>query len=755
VAVTWSTYQLAEYLAAVSCLQQEAAAIELGIGLAAEFLEAEIGAVVMDDLVVGLHGLDDRYSKWALGLVRGHEPEADLPDVGRFYLVAVDLGREVNGRMLLGRAGEAFSAEERQVLAGMARVLGLSLRSQRTLDAERLLREKYEHEASRRLELVVALRGRELLLQTVFRIQQSISHHEALPEILRTITSGAAELLGVRSVTLVRTDRDKDLVVLSSSGPPPGTIGDQLRMSATSAMSAGGDGHPVVGPGGLLAISVHVGGHVVGALVAGDSEGHWTSERQELLVAFAEQVSLALTDADMADALIGALNDPLTGLANRALFLERLRVALSSPSGLPRRVLFIDLDGFKAINDSLGHQAGDEVLAVVARRLERCVRKDDTVARIGGDEFAVLYEGTDDSGTGVEVAERIVAAIEQPIVIGDHEIAVSGSVGLAMATDVGQDPADLLSSADVAMYRAKKQGPGKVVTFEEWMHAERLQELQLGGDLRKALREGQLWVQYQPLVLTHSGRPVGLEALVRWAHPVLGAVSPLTFIPLAERSRLIRDLGRWVLASAAGQVAAWQKRHSGLTLSVNVSTAELSADGFCQNVAAVLEESGLAAHTLTLEITEPGLADNPAVIDSVFWRLAEMGVKISIDGFGTGYSSISKLRTRRVDQIKIDRSFLVDIGVDVVNLAVVTSLVGLANSLGIETVATGIETEDQLMTLRNLGCRLGQGHLFAPPLSPDQTEAWLEAWLEPLANPARHLPNPEGERRLQSTILQH
>ncbi|MGH9035328.1 MAG: putative bifunctional diguanylate cyclase/phosphodiesterase [Acidimicrobiia bacterium] len=418
-----------------------------------------------------------------------------------------------------------------------------------------------------------------------------------------------------------------------------------------------------------------------------------------------------------------ALHDPLTGLANRTLLLDRLAHALarSGRSGSPTTVLFLDLDGFKTVNDSLGHSVGDKLLMAVAQRLGGCLRPADTIARLGGDEFAVLLEDTA-TEAATAIAERLGRGLATPFDVGAREILARASIGLATGAP-GQRAADeLLRDADLAMYMAKREGKGGHAVFEAAMHTAALERLELEADLRRALAAGEIVVYYQPIVRLADASLVGMEALVRWNRPGHGLVPPAGFIPAAEETGLILEIGRWVLEEACRQVGAWQADHPTsppLQLSVNLSARQLQDSGLVGEVEEALRQSGLEPNRLVLEITESMLMKEPETAAERLRTLKGLGIRLAIDDFGTGYSSLNYLRRFPVDVLKIDKAFVGAIAGGPEDAALAHAIVRLAITLGLGTVAEGIETEEQLADLRRLGCELGQGYLFACPLPAD------------------------------------
>jgi diguanylate cyclase (GGDEF)-like protein/PAS domain S-box-containing protein len=421
-----------------------------------------------------------------------------------------------------------------------------------------------------------------------------------------------------------------------------------------------------------------------------------------------------------------AFHDSLTGLANRALFIDRLQHAMSRKRGfaLPLAVLFIDLDDFKTINDSLGHTEGDAVIVAVARRLQEVLRSGDTIARMGGDEFAVVVEDAVEGDAPADVAARILDALQAPFGLGKRDLFVRASVGLTAWHSSDETADDLIRNADIAMYTAKANGKNRIETYEPGMHTAAMARLALRGDLERAMERSEFFLLYQPIVRMSDGAASDVEALVRWQHPERGVVNPVDFIPLAEETGLIVQLGRWVLEQACRQARAWDRRRTGSTspinISVNVSARQLVEPDFVADVAAVLRSTRLPAARLTLEFTESLLLRDAERTIEMLHALKKLGVRLAIDDFGTGYSSLSYLRRLPVDEIKIDRSFVAGVADDKGQLAVVRSIVELAETLRLDIVAEGIETQPQWTTLRRLNAQKGQGFLFAPPLRADE-----------------------------------
>ncbi|MDF1504261.1 EAL domain-containing protein [Roseisolibacter sp. H3M3-2] len=426
-----------------------------------------------------------------------------------------------------------------------------------------------------------------------------------------------------------------------------------------------------------------------------------------------------------------AYEDPLTGLANRARFQERAERALGAPDAAgddARRtaLLLVDLDDFKTVNDSLGHAAGDQLLASVATRLLAATRGSDTVARLGGDEFAMLLPAVRGEEEAVLVAKRVVATLGVPFRVGGRPLRLGASVGIALARG-GEGADDLLRNADLALYRAKSQGRARYELFAPALHAAAVERLELEGELRAAIAGDQLVLHYQPIVDLRGGATRGVEALVRWRHPARGLVPPATFIPLAESTDLIVPLGRWVLRRACDEAARWPGGDAAPSVAVNVSARQLAGDDFARTVADALRDSGLPPRRLVLEVTESVLLGD---LDAALRRLEALralGVRLALDDFGTGYSSLAYLQRLPVDLLKIDRTFTAGLDGSGRRAALARSIVAMADTLGLETVAEGVETDAQHAALVALGCRLAQGYRYARPMDADALRAFLAA----------------------------
>ncbi len=426
-----------------------------------------------------------------------------------------------------------------------------------------------------------------------------------------------------------------------------------------------------------------------------------------------------------------AFHDSLTGLPNRALFIDHLRLAVNHcrrRKGYLFAVLFIDLDRFKVINDSLGHMVGDEMLIAIARRLEVCLRDGDTIARLGGDEFTILLDGIKDYDDAQRVAERVQEVLEQPFRLAGRELFITASVGIKYSSGGDEQPEDLLRDADTAMYSAKALGKAQYQVFDARMHAHALTLLEIESDLRRAVEREEFWVNYQPIVSLDSGRICGFEALVRWRHPERGLISPCDFIPIAEETGLILQIDRWVLKQACLQMRRWHEAlpvTRRMKISVNLSCKQFMQPTIVEQVLETLQETGLDPASLKLEITESVMMERGDYVMRVLEQLSGAGIELSLDDFGTGYSSLSYIHRFPVTALKIDQSFIKRIGGEQ-NGEIVRTVVALARNLGLEVVAEGVENVMQLNQLKALGCEQGQGHYFSEPVSGDSATELLE-----------------------------
>lgn len=441
-----------------------------------------------------------------------------------------------------------------------------------------------------------------------------------------------------------------------------------------------------------------------------------------------------------------AFHDGLTQLPNRAMFVDHLTLAFERAKRSPHHsfaILFIDLDRFKIINDSLGHALGDQLLIETSNRLQRCLRPGDTVARLGGDEFTILLEDINDIKEAILVADRVQHEVSQPCTLGAHETFTTASIGLALYNPSYQEPEELLRDADTAMYRAKSAGKAQHVIFDSVMHAQVLNRMKLEADLRRGIERQEFFLLYQPIISLQTERLAGFEALVRWQQPERGMVSPAEFIPLAEETGLIIPIGHWVMQEACRQIKTWQQAYPDsfpLQVSVNLSSRQFAQPNLIEQIKSVLEETAIDPHHLKLELTESAVMDNVEAAIKQLQEIRELGIELSIDDFGTGYSSLSYLHRFPLDNLKIDRSFVSQIN-NKENLEIVRTIIALARSLELEVVAEGIETVAQMTELRKLTCEYGQGYYFAKPLDKDAAGIfiWDTKRLQKMFAPANSL----------------
>jgi diguanylate cyclase (GGDEF)-like protein/excisionase family DNA binding protein len=493
----------------------------------------------------------------------------------------------------------------------------------------------------------------------------------------------------------------------------------------------------------MIVAPIHGHDGVVGSLNLYRTGRRFEADDLELTRLFANHVAIALENARVHDRLLNAARtDPLTGLPNRRLFTERVEQARARRARHGGRiaVLFLDLDGFKLVNDGLGHAAGDAVLIQVGERLRSVLREEDTVARLGGDEFGVLLEDIVDTSDAVAASERLSAAIAEPIEAEGRRWSVRASIGVAVGSDRATSADELLRNADTAMYRAKSAATAPVAVFEPSMHAAQVARLELDSALREALARSELSLRYQPIIELSTGRVAAVEALVRWEHPQRGLLLPPEFIPIAEETGLVVGVGAWVLGEATRQLAAWLD--DGIAadtyLSVNTSVRQLLDAAFPDTVERVLADAGLSPDRLVLEVTESLMVVEDTMAPDALRRLRARGVRVAIDDFGTGYSSLGRLRALPVDAIKIDRSFVDGLGREPEKAAIVSAALAVSRALGLGVTAEGVETAEQLAILVDLGCAHAQGFLFAPPLTAERVAALL-------ASPTR-FPVPERRR---------
>jgi diguanylate cyclase (GGDEF)-like protein len=454
--------------------------------------------------------------------------------------------------------------------------------------------------------------------------------------------------------------------------------------------------------------------------------------------------------------LYDALHDTLTGLPNRVLFIDRVETILRKTKRYPQyrfAILFLDLDRFKLVNDSLGHLVGDQLLIAIAELLKGCLRTTDTIARMGGDEFTILLDDVQDVTEVTIIAERIHAKLLKSIKIAGKTVFTSASIGIVMSSPTYTNVADLLRDADIAMYRAKEGGRACYALFNQTMYEQALQRLQIENDLRQALELQQFCIYYQPIICLASGHLAGFEALIRWQHPTLGFLSPGDFLPVAEDTGLIMPIGKWVLFEACRQLRQWQLQSPlPLKVAVNLTSKEIQTPRLLENIDRVLAETGLDGSSLRIEITESMLMDRREATMNVLSQIRARQIQLSIDDFGQGYSSLSYLHRLPVNTLKIDRSFTSQMTCDHENFAIVHTIMTLAHTLKMDVVAEGVETAQQFTQLKTLGCEFGQGYFFARPLDCAAATAMIQAnpcWLGevPLNAPALELAKGVKNRR--------
>jgi diguanylate cyclase (GGDEF)-like protein/PAS domain S-box-containing protein len=479
---------------------------------------------------------------------------------------------------------------------------------------------------------------------------------------------------------------------------------------------------------------VHKLGHTIWALLSASLVRDSKSGSLRLIFQIQD-----ITDRKRAEEKLAhdAFHDALTDLPNRALFMDHLKLAIARVERHPQQMfalLFLDLDRFKVINDSLGHMIGDQLLVAIAKRLERRLRPFDTIARLGGDEFTILLEEIKSTEEAIELTERIQKGLREPFKIGNHEIFASASIGIALSNIQYKKTEDVLRDADTAMYTAKSLGKARYALFDQSMHDRALQTLQMETDLRRAVERKEFFVVYQPIVSLGTARLIGFEALVRWQHPERGLISPADFIPIAEETGYIIPIGQWVLEQACHQLHLWKEllpAQLSLTMSVNLSGKQFAQNNLIGQITETLARTAIDPHELKLEITESVVVENIETATDMLNQLRAIGIQLSIDDFGTGYSSLSYLHRLPIDTLKIDRSFITQMIKNNENSEIVRTIVSLAKNLNMSLIAEGVETVEQLQQLQLLGCDNGQGYLFSKPVTEElatQLVKQMEHW---------------------------
>jgi diguanylate cyclase (GGDEF)-like protein len=719
---------------------------------AAEMLDADGVALIDEDRVLAATGppAEVAGSAQLREVAKGQRDSIEILGRGDAGAVAAAVDEAEGSALVFARLGDPFAAEELDLMRGIGRVMALGLRTMRLLEAERALRADTEIQADENAKLLVALRERQALLERITGIQRSIVAQRALHDIFDQVLEGACELLGDEVGQLRMRDPGSTRTNIAASR---GVSQEFLARRRTGAPWLGAqaiaEGRLVVvdkntesivrpmpsewateGLRAGMAAPVFERGEVVGSLgvASRDPNRAYAPREQQILLALAEHTSLALNHARaLEDVVHEAFHDSLTGMPNRALFLDRVSHALTRVEGTSGAVgvLVIDLDDFKTVNDSLGHGFGDALLIQVAGRLGSRLRPSDTLARLGGDEFAVLLEEVGAAGDAARVADSVLEALAQPFTVAGREVWLNGSIGIALGSSEAET---LLRDADLAMYRAKADGKGRHQAFEPGMHTEIIERLELEVELKGAIERGELVLFYQPIFNLRTGAIVGLEALVRWRHPTRGLIPPGRFIPLAERSGTIDDLGRWVLHTACHQGALWRARYPALPdikVGVNASATQLRGPGLVSHVAEALEAAQLPPDALTLEVTETALMDDLEGAVRRLDELKELGIEIAVDDFGTGHSSLRYLQRLPLDNLKIAKPFVDEIENPDPKPPVVRAVLDLTDVFNLRPVAEGIERPEQAARLLELGCELGQGFLLSRPVPAAEADELL------------------------------
>jgi diguanylate cyclase (GGDEF)-like protein len=746
----WATQQLGEFLALFATFDDERSATPRMVERAAEMLDADGVALIDDERVLAATGppAEVAGTDQLRDVVEGRRRTILIRGRGEAHAVPAPVDDEARRALVFARASEPFAPEEVDLLRGIGRVMALGLRTLNLVGTERALRADSENQADENAKLLVALRERQVLLERLSVIQRSIVGQRALHEIFDQVIEAGCELLGDEVGLLRLRDADSKRTTIAAS------LGlSQEFLAARRRTDAPGIGTQAMAEGGLVVVDkntdsmvrrvpsewaaeglragiaapVFERAEIVGSLgiASRDPNRAYSPRDQQVMLALAEHTSLALNHARALDDVVHeAFHDSLTGMPNRTLFLDRVSHALARAerTGAPVGVLVVDLDDFKTINDSLGHGTGDALLVEVAGRLAARLRPADTIARLGGDEFAVLLEDVSDPDDAARAAGRVLDALSRPFAVADREVAVNGSVGIA----VGNYEAEtLLRDADLAMYRAKGDGKGGYEAFEPRMHTEILERLELEVELKGAIQRGELSLVYQPIFSLRTGLIAGLEALVRWRHPTRGMVPPDRFVPLAERSGAINDLGRWVLATACHQGALWRAKYPampGIQVGVNLSVAQLRSAELVAHVSDALETARLDPEGLTLEITETALMSDLDIAVRRLDELKGLGIEIAIDDFGTGHSSLRYLQRLPLDNLKIAKPFVDEIENPDPSPRVLRAVLDLADVFNLRPVAEGIERAEQSDRLLELGCELGQGHHLSEPIAAAEAD---------------------------------
>ncbi len=713
----------------------------IAVDRVAAAFDAEVVALVLDETVIRCLGFPADAVPVRL-LRSASEVRSSIlnaPGIGEVHSVSASVST-AGCTMVVLRAGSPFDREEETLVRSMARALGLAMTATDRLTESRVLAER--------------LSERQYLSDRLSQIQKSISHRAPLQEVMDSITQGAAELLGADVVGLrIVGLGDDGRPIASLAGYPDEGLDHFRSIPLNQGFSGGAFVEGVLVSTGdyaaaartlgtapqelieaAMAAPVHHDGRIVGVLnVASRDVGRvFTPAEQEILLRLADHASLAVTDAAAVHALRDSLegerfkasHDALTALPNRTTVLEMIEYELHhADPAAPLCVLYIDVDRFKLLNDMYGHSFGDRVLIEVASRLRNAVREEDLVGRLAGDEFVVVAPGISAEAAGA-LAQRVTLEMTEPLVLDGRGTQVSVSVGVAESA-AGLSSEELLGNADVAMYRAKTSGRDCVVSYDVQMRDEMFERADLEQEISLGLKAGEFVPLFQPSLNLATGEVHSLEALVRWNHPTRGQLSPDAFLALAEDTGLIVDIDLCVLDEACRRLAGWTQLHPDLTISVNLSVRHFAHPEIVEFVAEILAKYRLHGSRLWLEITESMVMANNEMTLEILRSLRSLGVRFMVDDFGTGYSSLVYLKRYPIDALKIDREFVDGLGNDLEDEAIVTAIIRLADALGHEVIAEGVETAAQQDWLIQSGCLYAQGFLFSKAISADATEVLL------------------------------